>query len=229
MTCKLLIVGAGSRPNACHDRRNVLAIGQLGDDLVRERSGVHERDWALSLHASSDELFGRLRRRRCCPVWQQREQLPDRPLRRIREWKSASLPSLASLTCRSGLTRGSVAHIAVLDFKGVQTPTAAWRPAPSGPAGRGAVRDVAGTDGDHPSLDIIEMAAQHSAISRRQLGTIRHTDHDNLIWRRRSPTFLRLPGQSVYAAKPDKQRDHVLAVGSSQRQPRRGPGLVRPA
>jgi hypothetical protein len=52
-------------------------------------------------------------------------------------------------------------------------------------------------------LHIVEVSAQHGAISRRKFGPTGHADHDHLIGEDRR--LLRPVGQGVYAAKPDEQ------------------------
>ena len=93
-----------------------------------------------------------------------------------------------------------------------------------GPTGRGTVPDITGPDGDRAGLHIVEMRAEHGAISRRQFGPTGHAHDDDLIGEDRR--LLRLVGQRVYAAQPDERPHQVrAAIATQPRRPRSRPFL----
>ena len=105
------------------------------------------------------------------------------------------------------LPLGPVGHLSVLDLRSAQTTNRSPSTGShSGPAGRSAVPDIAGTDGDHTGLHLVEMSTQHSAISRRKVGPAGHADDDHPISENRR--LLLLVSQAVYAAKAHEQRAH---------------------
>ncbi len=160
----------------------------------------------LGLHAASDELLRRLVAGDAAVRLGGRESCSWTDSGNTSGDGTGERAQLGVTATRRGgrLARGPVGHLPVLDLRSAQTTNRSPAAGPQrGPASRSTVPDIAGADGDHASLRIVEMSAQHRAISRRKFGPTGHADDDDLIGEDRR--LLRLIGQSVDAAKPDEQ------------------------